>query len=30
MPGGTSGGLRRCVERVVAENVETLATAHGL
>ena len=30
MPGGTSEGLRRCVERVVSENVEAIATQHGL
>ena len=30
MPGGTSSGLRRCVERVASENVEAIATQHGL
>jgi len=30
MPGGTSEGLRRCVERVVSENVEAIAAQHGL
>ena len=30
MPGGSSSGLRRCVERVASENVEAIATQRGL